>query len=400
MSAMRRVTVLGSTGSIGCSTLDVIARHPDRYAVHGLSAYSRMDKLAEQALASRAAVVVVPDTAARTAFQQAWPSGVTPPEIRVGAQALADTAAESGTDSVMAAIVGAAGLPAALAAARAGKRVLLANKEALVAAGSVFMRAVRENGAELLPIDSEHNAIFQCLPHGERAGAPSAPAPGVRRLILTASGGPFRLRRWQDLADITPDEACAHPNWSMGRKISVDSATMVNKGLEVIEAHWLFAMPPERIEVLVHPQSVVHSMVEYTDGSVLAQLGQPDMRTPIAYGLGFPERRESGVSPLDLASRGRLDFEAAEPGRYPCLDLAFQALRAGQGACIAFNAANEVAVAAFLAGRLRYTAIAECIESALSWQAGQASATLDSLESVLALDQAVREQASRAEAVS
>ena len=390
MTAFQRVVVLGSTGSIGESTLDVIARHPDRLAVFALSAYSRMERLAEQALASRAAVVVVPDDAARRKFAAAWAGPQPMPEIRVGAQALADTAADSRCDSVMAAIVGAAGLPAALAAARSGKRVLLANKEALVAAGSFFMRAIRDNGAELLPIDSEHNAIFQCMPQSGKAVAPDAPAPGVRRLLLTASGGPFRTTAIEHLSQVTPDQACAHPNWSMGRKISVDSATMLNKGLEVIEAHWLFAMPADRIEVVVHPQSVVHSMVEYNDGSVLAQLGQPDMRTPIAYGLGFPERLESGVNSLDLTRLGRLDFEKPNLARFPCLALSFAALRAGQGACVALNAANEVAVEAFLSGRLPYTWIPRVIEASLEWQARQASVTLNSLDDVLALDAAAR----------
>ena len=390
MTAFQRVVVLGSTGSIGESTLDVIARHPERLAVFALSAYSRMERLAEQALVSRAAVVVVPDDAARRKFAAAWAGPQPMPEIRVGAQALADTAADSRCDSVMAAIVGAAGLPAALAAARSGKRVLLANKEALVAAGSFFMRAIRDNGAELLPIDSEHNAIFQCMPQSGRAVAPDAPAPGVRRLLLTASGGPFRGRDLEDLHDVTPAQACAHPNWSMGRKISVDSATMLNKGLEVIEAHWLFAMPADRIEVVVHPQSVVHSMVEYNDGSVLAQLGQPDMRTPIAYGLGFPERLESGVSSLDLTRLGRLDFEKPNLARFPCLALSFAALRAGQAACVALNAANEVAVEAFLTGRLPYTWIPRVIEASLEWHARQASVTLNSLDDVLALDAAAR----------
>ncbi|MBV7485951.1 1-deoxy-D-xylulose-5-phosphate reductoisomerase [Bordetella sp. BOR01] len=390
MSRFQRVAVLGSTGSIGESTLDVIARHPERLAVFALSAHSRMERLAEQAAASAAAVVVVPDQAARGRFLAAWPAGRTLPEVRVGAQALADTAADTGCDTVMAAIVGAAGLPAALAAAQSGKRVLLANKEALVAAGGLFMRAVREHGAELLPIDSEHNAIFQCMPHGERAAAPREPARGVRRLLLTASGGPFRRQAPQDLHDVTPDQACAHPNWSMGRKISVDSATMLNKGLEVIEAHWLFAMPADRIEVLIHPQSVVHSMVEYEDGSVLAQLGQPDMRTPISYGLGFPERLDSGVGPLDLARWGKLEFETPDMQRFPCLQLAFDALRAGQAACVTLNAANEVAVEAFLSGRLRYTWIPRVITAALEWQQRQSSVTLDNLADVLALDAAAR----------
>ncbi|MVW79945.1 1-deoxy-D-xylulose-5-phosphate reductoisomerase [Bordetella sp. 02P26C-1] len=390
MSRFQRVAILGATGSIGESTLDVIARHPDRLGVYALSAHSRMERLAEQAAASNAAVVVVPDTAARQCFLAAWPTGRAMPEIRVGAQALADTAADPACDTVMAAIVGAAGLPGALAAAQAGKRVLLANKEALVAAGALFMQAVRDNGAELLPIDSEHNAIFQCMPRGDRAGAPTEPARGVRRLLLTASGGPFRRHDPQDLHDVTPDQACKHPNWSMGRKISVDSATMLNKGLEVIEAHWLFAMPAERIEVLIHPQSVVHSLVEYDDGSVLAQLGQPDMRTPIAYGLGFPDRLASGVSPLDLAKAGCLEFDKPDLNRFPCLALAFDALRSGQGACIALNAANEVAVAAFLAGRLRYTWIPRVIAAALEWQQQRSSVTLDSLADVLALDAETR----------
>ncbi|ALM83151.1 1-deoxy-D-xylulose-5-phosphate reductoisomerase [Bordetella sp. N] len=393
MRAFQRIAVLGSTGSIGDSTLDVIARHPELFGVYALSAFSRMEKLAEQAAATRAAVVAVPDAAAAGRFRDAWSAGkykAAMPEVRVGVQALADTAADAGCDTVVAAIVGAAGLPSSLAAARAGKRILLANKEALVAAGSLFMAAVRDNGAELLPIDSEHNAIFQCLPHGARASAPTAPAAGVRRLLITASGGPFRQRDPATLHEVTPDQACAHPNWSMGRKISVDSATMVNKGLEVIEAHWLFAMPADRIEVVIHPQSVVHSMVEYDDGSVLAQLGQPDMRTPIAYGLGFPDRLQSGVGMLDLVRWGRLDFEAPDLRRFPCLGLCFDALRAGQGACIALNAANELAVAAFLAGDLGYTRIAPAIAAALQWQAGRPSVTLSGLEDVLGLDAEVR----------
>lgn len=393
MTGFKRIAVLGSTGSIGDSTLDVIARYPENFGVYALSAFSRMDKLALQAAATAAAVVVVPDDVAANRFRQAWPGGAAMPDIRVGAQALADTAADPACDTVMAAIVGAAGLPAALAAARAGKRVLLANKEALVAAGSLFMAAIRQSGAELLPIDSEHNAIFQCLPHGGRADAPLAPAPGVRKLILTASGGPFRLRDLADLTDITPDQACAHPNWSMGRKISVDSATMLNKGLEVIEAHWLFAMPADRIDVLIHPQSVVHSMVEYDDGSVLAQMGQQDMRTPIAYGLGYPQRLGAGVSPLDLAKWGKLEFETPDLQRFPCLALAYAAMRSGQAACVTLNAANEVAVAAFLEGRLPYTWIPRVIEAALEWQAGRPSVTLDRLTDVLDLDAAVRSYA-------
>ncbi|MCX7221611.1 MAG: 1-deoxy-D-xylulose-5-phosphate reductoisomerase, partial [Burkholderiales bacterium] len=314
-----------------------------------------------------------------------WGAGVLSPELRVGANALAETAGEDQSQIVMAAIVGAAGLPAALAAAQAGKRVLLANKEALVAAGSLFMAAVKANGAELLPIDSEHNAIFQCLPHHGRASAPTQPAPGVRRLILTASGGPFRLRRWEDLHAVTPEEACAHPNWSMGRKISVDSATLLNKGLEVIEAHWLFAMPPDQISVVIHPQSVVHSMVEYIDGSVVAQLGQPDMRTPIAYGLGFPDRLASGVGLLDLAAAGRLDFSEPDLGELPCLRLSFEALRSGQVACVALNAANEIAVEAFLTNKLSYTRIPSVIEGVLEQMRAAQGATINGIDDVLNL---------------
>lgn len=387
------MTILGSTGSIGLNTIDVVQRHPERFTVYALSAHSRMKQLADQALMTGAKVVVVPDTQARDTFKSHWISHAPAPEIRVGAQALSDTAADPETDVVMAAIVGAAGLPSALAAAQAGKRVLLANKEALVAAGSLFMAAIRQSGAELLPIDSEHNAIFQCLPHDGRASAPTGPTAGVRRLILTASGGPFRTKRWDELHQVTPEQACAHPNWSMGRKISVDSATMLNKGLEVIEAHWLFAMPPERINVVIHPQSVVHSMVEYEDGSVLAQLGQPDMRTPIAYGLGFPDRIASGVGMLDLALAGRLDFEEPDLKQFPCLKLSFDALRSGQGACIALNAANEIAVAGFLSGALAYTEIALVIDAALDWQAGAPESALNSLDDVMALDALTRQHA-------
>ncbi|MFT0548329.1 1-deoxy-D-xylulose-5-phosphate reductoisomerase [Allopusillimonas ginsengisoli] len=386
----QRVCVLGSTGSIGESTLDVISRHPESMAVYALSAHSRVERLAAQAAATSARVVIVADTAARMRFLQAWPAGRPLPEIRVGTQALTDTAADPEVTTVMAAIVGAAGLPSALAAAQAGKRVLLANKEALVAAGGLFMRTVRDHGAELLPIDSEHNAIFQCLPVNASASAPVGPAKGVRRLLLTASGGPFRCMALDELDHVTPDQACAHPNWSMGRKISVDSATMLNKGLEVIEAHWLFAMPVERIQVLIHPQSMVHSMVEYEDGSILAQLGQPDMRTPIAYGLGFPQRIDSGVGLLQLAALGRLDFELPDYARFPCLRLAFEALVGGQASCVALNAANEVAVDQFLKEQIGYTQIARIIEASLERVARQSLPGPDTLEDVLELDARAR----------
>lgn len=391
MAVLHHLCILGSTGSIGVSTLDVVARHPERFVVHALSAHTRIEALAAQAARHSARVVIVPHDAARARFVAAWPAGRPLPEIRQGAQALADTAADPEVTAVMAAIVGAAGLPGALAAARAGKRVLLANKEALVAAGGLFMRAVRDCGAQLLPIDSEHNAIFQCLPQtADRVLAPDHPAPGVRRLLLTASGGPFRRTALDQLDSVTPDQACAHPNWRMGRKISVDSATMLNKGLEVIEAHWLFSMPMDRIQVVVHPQSVVHSMVEYDDGSVLAQLGQPDMRTPIAYGLGFPDRIASGVGLLELTRLGHLDFEAPDLLRFPCLRLSLDALGQGQAACITLNAANEVAVDGFLKGRLRYTQIARIIERCLNDSVRRTATSPGSLADVLAIDAEAR----------
>ncbi|HWL28729.1 MAG TPA: 1-deoxy-D-xylulose-5-phosphate reductoisomerase [Burkholderiaceae bacterium] len=390
----QRICVLGSTGSIGENTLDVVARHPDTLSVYALSAHSRIEKLASQAAATGAPVVIVPTDEARARFVAAWDSRSPLPEIRVGADALVQTVSDAPVTTVMAAIVGAAGLPSALAAARAGKRVLLANKEALVAAGGLFMKTVRECGAELLPIDSEHNAIFQCLPYGGRAHAPSEPAKGVRRLLLTASGGPFRTTALDQLSTVTPDQACAHPNWRMGRKISVDSATMLNKGLEVIEAHWLFAMPVDRIKVVIHPQSMVHSMVEYEDGSILAQLGQPDMRTPIAYGLGFPDRIDSGVGLLALTALGRLDFEEPNFERFPCLRLSFDALQIGQAACVTLNAANEIAVDRFLKQQIRYTEIAHVIETCLDRMTGQPTPGLDSLDEVLALDARSRSIAS------
>ncbi|MFC3338984.1 1-deoxy-D-xylulose-5-phosphate reductoisomerase [Paracandidimonas soli] len=389
---MQQLCILGSTGSIGESTLDVVARHPDRLKVYALSAYSRMERLAAQAAQTQAAVVVVPTEDARQRFLEAWSAGgaAKPPEVRVGEQALAQTAAAPEVTSVMAAIVGAAGLPAAMAAAMAGKRILLANKEALVAAGGLFMKAVAQHGAQLLPIDSEHNAIFQCMPRNGSGLMEDPLSHGVRRLLLTASGGPFRATPLEQLDDVTPEQACAHPNWSMGRKISVDSATMLNKGLEVIEAYWLFSVQADAIEVVIHPQSMIHSMVEYTDGSILAQLGQPDMRTPIAYGLGFPERIDSGVGTFPLSGLARLDFQEPDLRRFPCLKLSFDALREGQVACIALNAANEVAVARFLDRKVRFTdiprIISAVVEDAVSHAAGEPS----SLEDVLALDRHFR----------
>jgi len=355
----RHVTLLGATGSIGDSTLDVIARHPDRYVVTALAAHRNSDKLAALCRQFRPAYAAMLDVAAARALERELAGG--PTRVLAGPDALAHVAALPEVDTVLAAIVGAAGLAPTLAAARAGKRILLANKEALVIGGGLFMAAVDEGGATLLPIDSEHNAVFQCLPAGYARDPRGA---GIRRLLLTASGGPFRTRPLDELDAATPDQACAHPNWTMGRKISVDSATMMNKGLEVIEAHWLFGAPREAIEVVVHPQSVIHSLVEYVDGSVLAQLGHPDMRTPIAQALAFPGRVESGVARLELATLAALTFEAPDVARFPCLALAYAALERGGVAPAAMNAANEVAVAAFLAGRARFTDIARtCAET-------------------------------------
>ena len=380
------LVILGATGSIGSSTLDVVARHSDRHRVHALTAHTSAQALLTlcQRHRPRQAVLsgVAEDGALRRRFADAGC------ELRFGAAALAELAAASEGDTVMAAIVGAAGLPATLAAARAGKRVLLANKEALVMAGPLFMRAARDAGAVLLPIDSEHNAVFQCLPP-EGAGVGLR---GVRRIQLTASGGPFRVTPVERLAGVTPDEACAHPNWVMGRKISVDSATMMNKGLEVIEAHWLFGLPAERIDVLIHPQSVVHSLVEYLDGSVIAQLSHPDMRVPIAHALGFPERIESGARSLDLRAVGQLTFEQPDAERFPCLGLAYGALRAGGSGPAILNAANEIAVEAFLGGRLRFTGIAPVIAETLSRVAAAGAA---SLEQVMDADARARRAAAQ-----
>jgi 1-deoxy-D-xylulose-5-phosphate reductoisomerase len=376
----QRVTVLGSTGSIGDSTLDVVARHPDRFSVHALSAHGNDAKLAGQCLRFAPAVAVVGSAEAAARLEAALRAAGSATRVAWGPQALVEIASADACDTVVAAIVGAAGLPSAMAAARAGKRILLANKEALVMSGHLFMETVRTHGATLMPLDSEHNAIYQCLPR-------EAGCPGVEKIILTASGGPFRTRAPETLAHVSPDEACAHPNWSMGRKISVDSATMMNKGLEVIEARWLFDLPPSRIEVLIHPQSVIHSMVSYVDGSVLAQMGRPDMRTPIAHALAHPERIASGVGPLDLARVGRLTFEAPDPQRFPCLQLAFDALFAGGAASAVLNAANEIAVDAFLLGRIRFTAIAVVVASVLDRLGARAATTI---EDVLAVDAEAR----------
>jgi 1-deoxy-D-xylulose-5-phosphate reductoisomerase len=382
MSPVQRLVILGSTGSIGTSTLDVVARHPERFEIVGLSAFQRVDLLAEQCRRFRPRLAVVP-TEGRAAELRALLAGV-PTEVRVGAAALCEMAAAPEVDSVMAAIVGAAGLPPCMAAARAGKRLLLANKEALVVGGGLFMRAVEEGGATLLPIDSEHSAIFQCLPEDRRAWNAR-----IDHLVLTASGGPFRERDPASLHGVTPEQAVAHPNWVMGRKISVDSATMMNKALEVIEAHWLFGLEPERIRVVIHPQSIIHSMVVCRDGSVLAQLGTPDMRVPIAYGLSFPERIESGASRLDFLALSALTFESPDTRRWPGLQLAWEALRAPPGSTAVLNAANEEAVAAFLDRRLTFTGIhavnARTIE-ALAPRLGPVA----SIDDLVALDERAR----------
>jgi 1-deoxy-D-xylulose-5-phosphate reductoisomerase len=357
------VTILGSTGSIGVSTLDVMARHPERYRVVALTAHRDVETMLAQCVRFRPDLVAMADPQAACDLRERLAGVLGAPAVLAGRDGVREAAVLPQARVVMAAIVGAAGLVPTLAAAVAGKRVLLANKEALVVAGALLMQAVADHGAELLPIDSEHNAIFQCLPAGFERGLG---AVGVERILLTASGGPFLDSPAEALAGVTPEQACAHPNWDMGRKISVDSATMMNKGLELIEACWLFATGPERIQVVVHRQSVIHSLVQYIDGSVLAQLGNPDMRTPIAHALAWPERVHSGVAPLDLFAVQRLDFEPPDLRRFPCLALAINAAAAGGTAPAVLNAANEVAVAAFLDRRIRYTAIAEVVEEVLA----------------------------------
>nr|WP_202119590.1 1-deoxy-D-xylulose-5-phosphate reductoisomerase [Pseudomonas otitidis] len=371
-----RVSVLGGTGSIGLSTLDVIARHPQRYEVFAISGFSRLMELQALCIRHRPRFAVVPDASVARVLQDALISADLDTRVLSGEAGLCEIAAHPEVDVVMAAIVGAAGLRPTLAAVEAGKRVLLANKEALVMSGALFIQAVRRHGAVLLPIDSEHNAIFQCLPGDYGRGLAQV---GVRRILLTASGGPFRETPLEALANVTPEQACAHPNWSMGRKISVDSASMMNKGLELIEACWLFDAAPSQVEVVIHPQSVIHSLVDYVDGSVLAQLGNPDMRTPIAHALAWPERVDSGVAPLDLFRVGRLDFQEPDEGRFPCLRLARQAAEAGGSAPAMLNAANEVAVAAFLERRIRFTEIASIIDEVLNREAALAVESLDAV---------------------
>lgn len=384
---MTRVAVLGSTGSIGVSTLDVLARHPDRFEITALTANTNVDRLREQCLAHRPAFAVVGSEAAAARLLTGLRSAGCATEVLVGEEALCAIAAHQQVDVVMAAIVGAAGLSSSLAAARAGKRILLANKEALVMSGPVFMQAVREGGATLVPVDSEHNAVFQCMGgHGSR----NARGNGVRRILLTASGGPFLRTPPQALREVTPDQACAHPRWVMGRKISVDSATLMNKGLELIEACLLFELAPAQVEVVVHPQSIVHSLVEYCDGSMLAQLGNPDMRTPIAHALGWPERLASGVESLDLVRSGRLEFEAPDLERFACLRLARTAAEAGGTAPTVLNAANEIAVGAFLGGQLAFVDIPRVIGEVLQRHSVRSA---NSLQDVMVADAWARRQA-------
>ncbi|WP_108126867.1 1-deoxy-D-xylulose-5-phosphate reductoisomerase [Saccharospirillum mangrovi] len=377
----QRVCVLGATGSVGVNTLDVISRHPDRFEVAALSGHRNIERLAQQVRDFQPARVVVADNDARQQLLARIGSGST--EVLVGEAALADIAATDDVDVVMAAIVGSAGLTSALAAARAGKRLLLANKESLVVAGDLLMRAVAESGAELLPIDSEHNAIFQCLPSDHRR-------QGVASVLLTASGGPFLNTPAEQLATVTPAQAVAHPNWSMGAKISVDSASLMNKGLELIEACWLFGLTPDDVEVVIHPESIIHSMVRYIDGSVIAQLGTPDMRTPIAFGLGYPDRIASGSAPLAFDPSLSLNFDQPDRDRFPCLRLAEQAIAAGGTLPAVLNAANEVSVAAFLDGRLSFTDLAR-INEAVMGRIG--STAVESVEQLLAIDQQARHAA-------
>lgn len=380
---MQTITLLGATGSIGVNTLDVIARHPDRYSVFALTAHSQVEKLADQCLQFKPGYAVVADQSSASRLQALLSESGCTTEVLWGRDSLCQVASDSAVDTVMAAIVGAAGLMPTLAAVEAGKKILLANKESLVMAGGLFMQAVAKSGSLLLPIDSEHNAIFQCLPENYRSGADH----GVKKLLLSASGGPFRGWSAERMGEVTPDQACAHPNWRMGRKISVDSATLMNKGLELIEACWLFSMPASRVEVVVHPQSIVHSLVQYLDGSVLAQLGNPDMRTPIAHALAWPQRIDAGVSDLDLFEVAQLNFEKPDLESFPCLAHAYCAAQAGKNAPTILNAANEVAVQAFLDKRIGFTQIAEVVEQTLN---NQLLIEPDSLEAVQECDQQAR----------
>ena len=380
---IEKITVLGATGSIGVSTLDIIARHGDKFSVFALTGYSQIDKLFQQSIVHSPRYAVVASEVAAAQLRQMLKSHGCATEVLCGEQALADVAGHAEVDTVVAAIVGAAGLVPTLAAAKQGKKILLANKESLVMAGGLFMSAVKDGGAILLPVDSEHNAIFQCLPmHYD-----SLAQAGVSRVLLTGSGGPFRDRCHTELGDVTPEQACAHPNWSMGQKISVDSATMMNKGLEFIEACWLFGARSDQIEIVIHPQSIVHSMVEYADGSVLCQMGMPDMRTPIANCLSWPERIEAGVERLDFTRLSQLEFHAPDFDRFPCLRIAIDAINQGGTAPAAINAANEEAVAAFLDRKIGFLDISRIVaEVANAWSHGEPSGLAD----VISADQEAR----------
>lgn len=378
---MQNVCILGATGSIGQNTIDVVLRHPEQYCVYALTAHNSIEKLLEQAKLCQPTFIVLSDANCFKQAKQALVNAGLNTELLCGAQALADVASADEVDIVMAAIVGGAGLLPTIAAVKAGKKVLLANKESLVMSGELFMNAVREHNAQLLPIDSEHNAIFQCLPHDYQYA--NMAASGISSILLTGSGGPFRETPLAELSRVTPAQACAHPNWDMGQKISVDSATMMNKGLEFIEARWLFGLQSSDIQVVLHPQSIIHSMVQYCDGSVLAQMGNPDMRTPIAHGLAFPNRIESGVKPLDFQTVSNFTFNLPEPERYPNLYLAIDASNAGQYATTALNAANEVAVAAFLAGQIGFTQIAQVNEQCVTQMNG---CQLDDIDAIVAWD--------------
>lgn len=380
MARAQRICLFGATGSIGQSTLDVIAMHPEEFEVYAMSAFNQVKKLIDLSLKHKPKVLILPDQDAKKNFIDLWPSSEQLPEIRIGSEALVQTAMDAEVDTVVCAIVGTAGLASAYAAAQAGKRILLANKEALVASGKIFMEAVKQSGAELLPIDSEHNAIFQCLPNPIKHHE-------IKQIILTASGGPFRDTDIALFESVTPEQACKHPNWSMGRKISVDSATMLNKGLEVIEAKWLFDMPLEQIKVVVHPESIVHSMVHYKDGSMIAQLGHSDMRIPISHALAYPKRVTNQAAEFDLSQLCQLNFKLPDLTRYPCLALAYQAMEAGQESTIVLNSTNEVAVDAFLNNQIKFTDIPRLIAHMLEQNWPQ---SVDSIDAVHAFDNEVR----------
>ncbi len=386
---MQAVTLLGSTGSIGVSTLDVLSQHPDKYRVYALTANRSVELMFKQCQSFNPHFAVMLDEDAAYQLADKVKSAGLNTEVLSGLDALSMVAESKDTDYVVAAIVGAAGLMPTLAAAMAGKHIMLANKEALVMSGGLFMREVEANGATLLPVDSEHNAIWQCLPVGDKQQY-HYDGKGVRKIILTASGGPFRDYTLAEREHVTPEQAVAHPNWSMGKKISVDSATMMNKGLEVIEAHWLFGLPTSQIDVVLHRQSIIHSMVDYVDGSVLAQMGNPDMRTPIANALAWPKRIDSGVEPLDLVAIGRLDFSVADHQHFPCLALAYQALNAGGTSTAILNAANEIAVEAFLQRQIKFTQIPLIIEQVLS---NISASEGDTLEQILMDDKLARDLA-------